>query len=264
MHRLYQAPLPLLMSIILVAAPGIAAKDADRHALFTELLGDYVVAGKVNYRDLRDDKRLDHYLQQLSETDPETLRTRDDQLAFWINAYNAFTLKVICDNYPLRSINDLHFGGLYLGVILKKTVWDREYITIHGKIYSLNEIEHKIVRPVYEDPRAHFALVCASISCPPLRAEAFEGYKLNAQLDDQGRAFFSDPSKNRFEPEKRKAHISKILDWYSDDFGSSESEILRYITRFLPNSLSRAILVAPENWKVSYTRYDWGLNEFRP
>ena len=218
------------------------------NALYTELLQAYVNDGHVDYARLCEDERLDRYLEELSATDPEAFASEEDRLAFWINAYNAFTLKIICDNYPLESINELHFGGLIAGSILNKTVWDKKFIVINGETMSLNHIEHDIVRPVFEDPRAHFALVCASKSCPALRPEAYEGDRLNAQLDDQGRVFIASPDKNYFETDRRVAHISKIFDWFKKDFGKNDEERLLFIARFAAEDVASSIRTDPGAW----------------
>jgi len=231
------------------------------HELFTEILHDYVQDGRVNYHELRNDHRLDAYLEQLTAADPETIADKKAQLAFWINAYNAYTLKVICDNYPVKSINDLHTGGLIVGTVLKKTIWDKEFVIINRKHLSLNQIEHEIIRKRFKEPRIHFALVCAAKSCPPLRSEAFQRDRLDEQLDDQGRVFFSQPDKNSFEPEKKIAHLSKIMDWYEGDFGKNDDDVLRYISRFLPEEIAASIKTDPKIWRINYTDYDWSLNE---
>jgi hypothetical protein len=231
------------------------------HALFTALLRQYVHEGGVNYKELRNDARLERYIQQLVATNPDSLHAEDAKLAFWINAYNAYTLKAICDHYPVESINDLHTGGLILGSILKTTVWDEDFVVIGGKQMTLNQIEHSIVRPVFRDARAHFALVCASKSCPPLRSEAFEGQTLQAQLDDQGRAFLSSDFRNRLDSAKRVAYLSKIFSWYSSDFGKSDSELLLFIAKFLPSSIARDIRKNLAEWTIENLDFDWTLNE---
>lgn len=230
-------------------------------AVYSQILKEYVQDGRVNYNDLRHDDRLDAYLAQLGVTDPDTITDKNAQLAFWINAYNAYTLKVICDNYPLKSINDLHTGGLIIGTVLNKTIWDKKLAMINGKKLTLNQIEHEIIRKRFDEPRIHFALVCAAKSCPPLRAEAFTGERLDEQLEDQGRIFFAQKDKNFFEREKKIAHLSKILDWYDDDFGRNDTEVLRYISRFLPGDLAASLQADPKAWKIKYTDYDWSLNE---
>ncbi|RME26671.1 MAG: DUF547 domain-containing protein, partial [Candidatus Zixiibacteriota bacterium] len=235
----------VLLIIGFCLTPAITVSAQERHALFTEILHDYVHDGHVRYERLCRDSRLPVYLGQLRKTEPDSLSGRREELAFWLNAYNAFTLKLICDNYPLNSINELHFGGLYIGTLLKKTAWDRKFITIGARTLSLNDIEHKIIRAQFGDPRVHFALVCASKSCPPLREEAYEGYLLPEQLDDQGMRFFAQKEKNRFDIADHRAIISPILKWYHKDFGGNREAVLTYISRFLPDSLRAAILTDP-------------------
>lgn len=243
------------------AASGIATSSNEAHAIFSALLKQHVDDGRVSYKTLCDDKRLDRYISQLAATDPASIQDDAERLAFWINTYNAYTLKVICDNYPVSSINKLHFGGLIVGTAFKKTIWDKKFVVVNRENTSLNHIEHKIIRREFNEPRAHFALVCASVSCPRLRSEAFEGSRLDAQLEDQGRDFFNDDSKNFFEADSRIAHLSKILDWFSGDFGENREAVLTYVSRFLPDNVAAAIRADVSAWKVKYTDYDWGLNE---
>lgn len=242
-------------------APADSTPSTERHALFSELLSQYVSNGRVDYEHLRNDERLNKYLLEIAGTDPDTITERNDRFAFWINAYNAYTLKIICDNYPLESINDLSFGGRIIGHLLSKTVWDNEFAVVNDKAYTLNEIEHDIIRPRFRDARAHFALVCASRSCPPLRSEAYEGYKLDTQLDNQGTIFFSQTTKNYFDEHDRKAYLSPILDWFSNDFGESDREILLYVTGFLSEHLARSIEHNPDDWEIEYRSFDWKLND---
>ena len=231
------------------------------HEIFTALLEDYVRDGHVNYEALCEDNRLQTYVDELAAVDPVRITDENERLAFWINAYNAFTLKIICDNYPIESINDLHFGGLVVGTVLKKTVWDKDFIVINDEEYSLNDIEHKIIRKEFDDPRAHFALVCASKSCPRLRTEAFTGATLDAQLDDQAQTFFADTDKNYFEMDRKRAYLSKILDWYSKDFGSNNEEILLFVAQYVEDDVAESIRANPKEWDVKHTEYDWILND---
>ncbi|MDZ7765763.1 MAG: DUF547 domain-containing protein [Melioribacteraceae bacterium] len=231
------------------------------HQLFTEILQDYVKYGLVDYKNLEDDKRLAQYLDQLSVVNPGDL-SKKEQLAFWINVYNAFTLKIICDNYPLGSITDLHTGGRIIGHILGQTVWDKEYIKINGSEYNLNEIEHEILRKM-DEPRIHFAIVCASISCPELRNEAFEADKLEIQLEEQTQRFINDPSRNSFDLGNREAEISEIFNWFDEDFGDSEEEVLIFISDYLTDEIASEIKDNFSEWDISYMDYDWGLNEYK-
>lgn len=234
--------------------------EAESHRLFTSILAAYVNNGWVNYKALCKDKRLEEYIQQLADTNPDTITSEKARLAFWINTYNAYTLKIICDNYPVKSINDLHWGGLIIGTVLKKTIWDKDFVVINHKKTRLNSIEHEMIRPKFKEPRAHFVLVCASKSCPPLRSEAYEGEKLDQQLDDQARKFLNDPLKNRYDGNKKVAHISKIFSWFSGDFGKDDASILLFIAKFLPDTIANGIKHDPGKWDVDHMDYDWSLN----
>jgi hypothetical protein len=215
-----------------IAAPpstqGLDTSSVEAHGLFTEVLRAYVNDGRVGYDELCRDRRLDEYLSLLANTDPASIIDDRERLAFWINVYNAYTLEIICDNFPVESINDIHFGGLIIGTVLNKTAWDKKVVVVGGEKYSLNHVEHKIIRPEFDDPRAHFAVVCASKSCPPLRAEAFEGV---------------------------------TLDEYKKDFGDNDKEVLLYVAQFLPERVAEAIRTEAESWDVKHTKYDWSLND---
>ncbi len=249
----------LLVSFLILIATTVSAEE--QHALFSSVLNKYVQNGRVNYKGLCKDPGLAKYISYLESSDPEKITDQKVRLAFWINAYNAYTLNIICDHYPIKSINDLHSGGAVLGHVFKTTIWDKEIVVINHKGTSLNNIEHKIIRPVFKDFRIHFALVCAAKSCPALRPEAYEGSKLDQQLDDQAKLFLSDSSKNRFDVAAQKASISKIFDWYQKDFGNDDSEVLMAISKYLPDQIRKSIQSAPGKWEVNYTNYDWDLNE---
>lgn len=233
----------------------------EQHKLFTEILNDYVVNGLVKYNEMKGDERLTKYIDNLQRVNPENIADKNDKLAFWMNAYNAFTLKLIVENYPVESINDLHTGGLVIGQILGKTVWHKEWIKIGNKTLSLNNIEHDIIRKEFNEPRIHFALVCAALSCPPLLFEAYEGFKLDEQLENQSMKFFNDESKNQFDLKTKTASLSKIMDWYDDDFGSNDEEILLYVSRFLTEEISINIKESLSDWEINYLSYSWDLNE---
>ena len=180
--------------IILISVQNSYSQDSVSVKIYDNLLHKYIVNGLVDYENLVKDKNLEKYIDALSKFDPSTLTNKNDKLAFWINAYNAYTLKIIVDNYPISSINDLHSGGRIIAHILKTTVWDKDFVIIDNKKITLNYIEHDIIRPKFKDPRIHFALVCGAMSCPPLRNEAYIGDKLDEQLNDQGKSFFANQS----------------------------------------------------------------------
>ncbi len=210
------------------------------HTDFDILLKKHVAAsGKVNYKAFKEDKAaLETYIQTLSDNMPAKEWSKDDKLAYWINAYNALTIKLILDKYPLSRITDLDGG---------KT-WDVRRFKLGDKTYSLNDIENTIVRPMNE-PRIHFALNCAAKSCPPLFNEAFTGLLLNAQLEKRTKLFINDQTANILSGDEVK--ISKIFDWYGKDFGTP---LMSFINRY-------ATKKAKKDAKIGYKEYDWRLNE---
>ncbi|MBZ0167717.1 MAG: DUF547 domain-containing protein [Candidatus Omnitrophica bacterium] len=256
----------LRMMIITIAAMSLMAAStavaSERHSAFTAILDNHVSArGLVNYTDLCADARLGQYTQTLSSTDWTTL-SGDDQLAFWINAYNAFTLTVVCDSYPIDSINDLHKGGLALGTVFNTTIWDKKIFAINGEEMSLGHIEHNILREGPEKARIHFAIVCAAVSCPPLRAQAYEGTKIDAQLEAQGRIFLARADLNRFDLPKKRAYLSGIFKWFLKDFGRDKTELLRYLARYAPDpAVAESLRSEPGEWRIKWNKYDWSLNE---
>ncbi len=235
--------------------------QALNHDLFTGVLQSYVTEGMVDYKGMCGDMRLAQYIDQISQADPEKITDNKARLAFWLNAYNAWTLKIICDHYPLKSINELHSGGLAVGMILKTTVWDKKIVTINNQKTSLSRIEHKIIRPVFKDPRIHFAVVCAAKGCPPLRNEAYEAKVLDQQLDSQGSIFLAQEKKNSFNFETKTANISPIFGWFKEDFGGKPEAVLRFIAGYLPEEEGKILSQDAARWKIKYTFYDWSLNE---
>ena len=229
--------------------------------LFNAVLHMHVKDGSVNYAALRNDPGLREYCDILSQTGPQFIADPKAQLAFWINVYNAYTLKVICDEQPVRSISELHAGGLVVGTLLQKTVWDKQIIAIKGTKYSLNEIEHKILRRIYKEPRIHFALVCGARGCPVLRTEAYTAALLDNQLTDQAKRFMTDNLKNSIDANKKELTLSKIFDWYREDFGGDDVKLLLYLARFLPPDSAQSIIADPGAWSIRYREYDWTLNK---
>ena len=228
--------------------------NGQTHKIFTDVLQKYVAGGLVDYKGLKTDQKFETYLNQLSNTEPSQLSDKEE-LAFWINTYNAFTIKIIIDNYPLKGINNIKFG--------EKSVWDENFILINKMKYSLNEIENKILRLKFKEPRFHFAIVCASISCPVLRSEAYEADKLNKQLQEQAIEFLRDKNRNDFDLKNKKADLSKIFDWFGEDFGKSDKEILKYVSTFLSEAVRADINQNLNSWSISYRKYDWNLNKIK-
>lgn len=229
-----------LSAIVVWAAPD--------HAGFTAILSAHVKDGRVDYASIKKDGRFAPYLALLASTKVATLSTAE-QKAFWINAYNAFTIKVVCDNFPLRSIRDLAQGK----------IWDRPLVKIDGQTYSLNEIENDILRPM-GDHRIHFALVCAARSCPPLRTEAYDASRLDEQLTEQGKLFLRSSNLNVFDPAKRTARLSHVFEWYLADFGKTHADLLRTIARYTAEDVRSALTAEASRWTVEWLDYDWSLN----
>jgi len=190
--------------------------------------------------------------------------TKPQQLAFLVNAYNAFTIELILTRYPdLKSIKDL--GGVF------ESPWKKKFFRLLGSERSLDELEHGLIRApgVFDDPRIHVAVVCASIGCPMLRNEAFVAERLDAQFDDAMRRFLSDRQRNRFDAANGTLAVSKIFDWYQKDFeqghrgiDSLKTLIARYADRLADAPAAQAELRAGR-YKLSFLDYDWALNDAR-
>ncbi|MCB0606189.1 MAG: DUF547 domain-containing protein [Lewinellaceae bacterium] len=222
------------------------------HKTWDKLLKAHVNdEGWVDYQGfIRDSAQLNSYLDLLSRNHPNDANwSREEQLAYWINAYNAFTIKLVADHYPVESIKDIKKGIPFVN-----TVWDIKFIRIEGATYDLNNIEHGIIRPTFKDYRVHFALNCASRSCPKLLNEAYTAEKLDRQLDDAARTFLADPEKNKIS--ENKVEVSKILDWYWGDFKDKFDSVPDFINAYSSVKVSKKA-------EVSYLEYDWGLNEVR-
>ena len=220
-----------------------------KHESWTKLLAEYVSdEGNVNYAGIKkEEAKLDAYLKVLSENHPKDSWDKDDQLAFWINAYNAFTVKLIVKNYPVKSIKDL--GGPIYKV---NTAWDIKFIKIGEETYDLNNIEHDIIRKDFEEPRIHFAVNCASVSCPRLRNEAYVGSKLDKQLDDQAKTFINDKSKNDIQA--KTAKLSKIFRWFKGDFEKGKQTVEEFINKYSKVKITKKT-------EIDFNDYLWDLNE---
>ena len=238
----------LLPFILIVATSADSTSTPADHEQLTRVLVSHVHNGRVDYSGIKKDGRFTPYLTSLSNTRASQL-TGTERLAFWINAYNAFTIKLICDNCPLRSIRDLAQGK----------VWDKPWIAIEGVTYSLNEIENDMIRPL-GDSRIHYALVCAARSCPPLRSEAYSATSLDAQLNEQGKLFLSTQTNNTFDLATRKAQLSHVFEWYLADFGRTHEQLLGVIAKHAPDDIRGDLQQHANKWKIDYLEYDWSLN----
>lgn len=249
----------LLLFIFLAQMTQTTVSQSFDHSLYDAVLKRHVKSGKVNYKSLKSDKDFQTYLDMLSKANPNALPTREEKIAFWINAYNAFTLKLIIDNYPVKSITELSALGK-LTAFVGDSPWKREFFSISGKKMTLDEIEHKILRESFAEHRVHFAANCASNSCPVLRPEAYTAEKLNHQLNEQAKQFLKDTLRNRIDLKTKTIYISKIFDWYQDDFKKSAGSLEKYLADYIDDENIKRMLLNKE-FKIEYLDYDWGLNE---
>ncbi len=225
------------------------------HADLDAALRAHVRDGLVDYDAIAHDGRLDRYLGKLEAFDPIPLPVAD-RLAFWLNTYNAYTIALIVRHGERTSIRNINrtFGLALRGP------WHERLVRVGGRRYSLDQVEHEIIRPTFHDPRVHFALVCAALGCPSLRSEAYRADALDAQLDDQARQFLlASPAKNSVEVAAAHVMLSPIFDWYKDDFGGTPAAIGRVVARYFPLGVERSLLESG-HFELSFTRYDWRLN----
>lgn len=241
--------------LLLFASCGVPNFSSDsqpiQHNLWNALLQKHVdVEGKVDYSGFQKDSvRFNKYLALLSSAHPnKTNWTADQRLAYWINAYNAFTVKIMVDHYPVASIKDIKNGIPFVN-----TVWDIKFINIEGQQYDLNNIEHGIIRDRFQEPRIHFAVNCASVSCPRLLNEAFNAQQLERQLDQQARSFINNPAKNLI-TQSDQAKLSKIFSWFSGDFKATHPSVIAFINEYSTVKLDK-------DASLSYMDYDWNAND---
>lgn len=259
----------LAASVPLAAAGQASAADANRfhplrpgaghmsHAPWSRLLARYVSHGgdgidRVNYRawkaSAEDRGSLAAYLGLLQKTDPRGL-TRDDQLAYWANLYNAETIRIVLEAWPVKSIRDIKPNLLAIGP------WKTPTLTVAGMSLSLDTIEHGILRAGFGEPRVHYALNCASISCPNLRREAWEGAGLDAALNDAARAYVNHPRGARVT--RGKLTVSSIYVWFKVDFGGTDAGVIAHLKRYAGETLKQKLDGVSA---IAGHDYDWSLN----
>lgn len=243
---------------------GVETRDADRvsldgidHAAWDALLREHVNdRGQVDYRGWKASaqatRQLDQYLATLSTADLDAASSSDARLAFWINAYNAVTVKGILREFPTTSIRN-HTAQLW-----GYNVWKNLKLRVDDQTPSLDEIEHKILRPLGE-PRIHFAIVCASIGCPRLLNEAYVAERLDQQLDTNAHHFFAQRQNFQFDTAKKSIGLSSILKWFGEDFGADQGAVLKRVSPWLPSDDART-LAGQAGVRVRYLDYDWNLN----
>ncbi|MDH4036871.1 MAG: DUF547 domain-containing protein [Candidatus Krumholzibacteria bacterium] len=261
----------LLAAMLSLLAP--AAARADLYQPYAAVLRTHVDEhGLVDYAGLKADRAgLDEFAGTIADLDPALYESwaEPERLAFWINAYNALTLRLIVDHYPIQSLAGREkYPARSIQQI--PNPWSRPRYRVMGQERSLDDIEHNVIRKEFHEPRIHMALVCAAMSCPPLRREPFSGAELDAQLDDQSRRFFSDLRNLQIDREKNEVYASQILEWFADDFApgvvkehgqlvARRTAVVNAAGPHVPAD-ARAYLEAGD-FLLKYFDYDWTLNE---
>lgn len=238
----------LLYTISALIWLGTAAAQTPLETGWSDILQRNVSPGQiedvkvntVDYAAIKEDPAFASLVELLKSSDPASLAAKNEKLAFWINGYNIAAVKMVIDHYPVKSIRQI--GGLL------SPVWKKKAIEVGGRDYSLNDIEHEILRTMGE-PRIHFAIVCASVSCPDLRPEAFSADSLEAQLEDQTRRFLANPQKGaRIDKDKKSVYLSSIFKWFKEDFG----DLSDFVDDRLGTDLS--------GYDIKFLDYNWNLN----
>ncbi len=248
-----------VIAILSVSSNALADFD-HTHAAWKDFLQAHVAVtdatSTVDYRAVKaDSSKLNPYLAKLgkiTKTDFEAF-TRPQRLALLINAYNAFTIKLIVDNYPVKSIKDI--GGLF------SSPWKKKDFAFLGSKISLDYIEHDMIRPVFHEPRIHFALVCASKGCPGLPNVPFLAEDLSAQLEASSNKFLKDKTRNSYDSGRKTLILSSIFKWYKDDLSTVNGSVKTFVAPFMTTNAAEQAQIVSGDTKIEYLEYDWTLNE---
>lgn len=240
------------------------------HDLLDRVLVEFVDdQGRVDYRRLADQRGdLDRYFALVAaigpDNHPELFPTREQRLAYWMNAYNAAVITAVLESYPIESVGDVGLPTMKAGFFLLQR------IPIGGKTTNLYELENSVIRDRFHEPRIHFAINCASASCPKLPRHAFDANRLEAQLDEAARLFVSEPRNVRIDHDARTVHLSAIFDWYESDFVEWPADrlpdsptLLDYVSLHAAQPL-RDQLRRAADYDIEFNRYDWSLNDQQP
>lgn len=245
----------------LIATAAAPATQHVDHAAWDRLLKTYVKPGtdglnRVDYAAFKRDGQaaLKDYIRALEAVDPATL-DRPEQFALLANLYNAKTVDIVLDHYPVNSIRDISLGGGLLGVF-SAGPWKAKVLKMKGVELSLDDIEHGMLRPVFKDPRVHYAVNCASVGCPNLGTEAFTGAKLDAQLNAAARAYVNHP--RGADPKPDGLVVSSIYDWYQKDFGGNEAGVIAHLKSYADPPLAKKLEGATS---IADYAYNWSLND---
>jgi hypothetical protein len=246
------AAIVLFCALLIPGSPAFCRDYAapPDNSLYAGLLEKHIRQGLVDYQGLARDKAiLDQYLEALSRIEPESL-TPNHELAYWINAYNAWTIKLILTAYPdISSIKDL---GSFL-----RSPWKISFVKVGERTLTLDNIEHDIIRPKFADPRIHFAINCAAVSCPPLWPVPFEGQRIDEQLDAATLAFINDPEQTYMQGDR--LFVTRIFRWFAKDFNGNPQD---FVLRYAKGDFAESLASNQKNIRVIYQSYDWSLNDW--
>lgn len=254
----------IILGVFILVSMGMGEAQAAYDHQYThwqEVLRVHTHEGRVNYKVLKENdnelKASIHAIESISKADFESFNIKQKK-AFWINAYNVSVIKTIVDHYPIKrgfSLKAISSPSNSIQQIAN--VWDKPVLHVRGKDLSLNDIENKILRPEFKDPRIHFAIVCASIGCPVIRSEPFTADDLDRQLSEQIRLFLSDPLKARYDKIKDVLYLSPIFKWFKADFQQAGG-VVAFIKNYASAGLFDGI---SERTQIQWLGYDWNLNE---
>lgn len=261
----------LVLQLLSGGLPALAKFD-HTHALLSRELKRYVDGPLVHYRLWKKDQQgLDRYLEQLAAIAPgeQERFTTDEKKALWINAYNAITIKLVLDNYPIQG-DKPYYPRSSLRQI--PNVWEDFRYKVAGTEVNLETIEHQMIRRQFQDPRMHFAVVCASKGCPALLGRAYVGQTMDRDLDQAARRYFASPTNIRYEPEKKEIYVSQLFRWFPLDFApaagfskipypppSDDAIVLRYVLTMAPPGMKNKF--SEKDTRIVYMPFDWTLND---
>ncbi len=248
--------LVLLLSISLWLIPGVSAGTFD-HSKFDQALKKYVDdKGLVDYNSIAKDSGFSEYVQSLQDARVEEF-SRDGQLAFWINGYNAVTIDKVIKKKPKKSVRETFIPGVWTAT---KFFTSREHI-VAGKRLSQDDIEHEILRKQFKDPRIHFAIICASMGCPPLPRIAYTEENVQTRLEEETRKYLNSPRGTRIDRAENTLHVSKLFDWFATDFIQKSGSTLAFMRLYLNEE---TLSFSERDPKISYLEYNWALNAQAP
>ena len=257
-------PSLVLAALALAVPPPMQASAAEAnasiHAPFTALLRENVRNDLVDYDAFAKSQEFQQYLSRLEAARLEPM-SKDERLAFWINAYNAYTIQLINQYKERESIRNVN---MFMGVLKGKRAGKVEIVRAAGRFLSLDDLLNKIIRAEFKEPKIHMALVSAALSSPPLRDEAYEGSRLSQQLEDQTRLFLRErQTANRLDLGNSVIHLSPIFDWNRADFGKTDEAIIRFVAPYFDGRGEKAAFAA-SRLTLEFTDFDWALNIQKP